>query len=203
MKLFLSDWQIAYRNAPAGIIIDDLSEEFIPIIRDSYAAADPFLFNKDHKKYLFAEIMIDKKCPGKIAYSEWEKDHFGDWHVIIEEPYHLSYPNVFEYNGEVYLVPESNESGEVYVYRAIEFPSSWQKCFTFIKGKKCVDTTFLEFQGKHYMFTYEIEPAENKKLWIYEISESGQIKLIDNNPFSTDESVARPVEALLENVVSE
>ena len=51
----------------------------------------------------------------------WE--HLG---TALEEPWHLSYPFVYSWNGSVYMVPESSSQGVLNLYRATDFPLHWK-----------------------------------------------------------------------------
>ena len=37
--------------------------------------------------------------------------------IILEKPYHLSYPYLFEYQGQLYMMPESNENNTIDLYK--------------------------------------------------------------------------------------
>ena len=193
LRLFLRDWQVAYRLKPVGSIFEDKTTPFtvIPNTR-RYAAADPFVFEKNGVKYIFAELFDKKEDIGKIGYCVFNNGTFSKWKVIISEPYHLSYPNIFEYDGEIYIVPESNESGELYSYRASEFPDKWDKLSPIIENRKLVDTTFLDYNGIYLMFTYDIASGAEKKLYLYSVDESGKIDLLCRGFISNDDSCARP-----------
>ena len=193
MRLFLRDWQAAYRLKPSCSIFTDRTTPFTAIPNTKrYTAADPFLFNHNGVKYLFAELFDKKENIGKLGYSVFENGKFTDWHIIIEEPYHLSYPNIFSFRDNIYIVPEANESNSLYAYKAVHFPDKWQKCKPVISGRKLVDTTFLDYNGMHLMFTYEIVPDSNKKLYIYSVDDEGNIRNFSDGFISDDDSSARP-----------
>ena len=46
---------------------------------------------------------------------------------MLQEPWHLSYPFVFEADNEIWMLPEGYKSGTLTLYRAIEFPWRWEK----------------------------------------------------------------------------
>ena len=43
--------------------------------------------------------------------------------VVLREPFHLSYPQVFEWDGAIYMVPESRQDAAVHLYVAEAFPT--------------------------------------------------------------------------------
>jgi hypothetical protein len=46
---------------------------------------------------------------------------------VLEEPHHLSYPFVFEQDGQIWMIPESGAARNVSLYRAVEFPHRWTR----------------------------------------------------------------------------
>jgi hypothetical protein len=66
--------------------------------------ADPFMIKKDAKYFMFFEVMDRNNNEGNIAYAE--SSDLKNWKykkVILDEKFHLSYPNVFKWKGEYYL----------------------------------------------------------------------------------------------------
>lgn len=192
MKIFLRQWQVAFRKCGNGNILEDKDTEFTAVPNTyRYTAADPFLFNYKGVKYLFAEILDKKTNLGNLGYAVFDGEKFGEWKIVISEPYHLSYPNVFEYNGNIYIVPEANQSETIYAYKAVDFPDKWEKCPPILSGIRCVDTTFLTGDGVHLMFTYDITDGNEKKLKVYSVDEAGNAAEYYKAPISTDEASAR------------
>ena len=82
--------------------------------------ADPFLFVKDDTLYLFFEkVYAGIREWGRIAMTKTtDFIHWTEPVDVLSLSYHLSFPFVFEDNGEVYMIPESNEADAVCLYRA-------------------------------------------------------------------------------------
>ena len=77
LRLFLRDWQVAYRLKPVGSIFNDKATPFIAIPNTRrYAAADPFIFEKDGVKYIFAELFDKKEDIGEIGYCVFNNGTF-------------------------------------------------------------------------------------------------------------------------------
>ena len=69
-----------------------------------YWLADPFLFEKDSKVYIFYEAFDLVQRKGKIGYSIIDdKKKSIPVHIVLDEPYHLSFPNVFVYQDNIYM----------------------------------------------------------------------------------------------------
>jgi len=106
--------------------------------------ADPFPFEWQGRFYIFVEKMRMWRGLGNIAVSEVDKHgritRFKD---VLVEPFHLSYPNVFSYDGEVYMIPESGTNGDIRLYRASRFPVEWKLVKVLTLGANYVDTSFV------------------------------------------------------------
>lgn len=106
--------------------------------------ADPFLFEWEGRRYLFAERMNRWRLIGSIAVCEIREDgSVTKFKEILKEPFHLSYPNVFERAGQIYMIPESGWNKDIRLYRATNFPFEWEFVQSLVEGENYVDTSFL------------------------------------------------------------
>jgi hypothetical protein len=104
---------------------------------DSYIA-DPFLLKKGQDFYCFFEIWDYHK--GKIAYSKLDENlNLTEVHTCLEEPFHLSFPAIFSYNGKEYMIPESSSQNKVFLYECKEFPSEWRRSKTLLHDQNLSD----------------------------------------------------------------
>ncbi|SFP38489.1 hypothetical protein SAMN03159463_04141 [Mesorhizobium sp. NFR06] len=71
---------------------------------------------------------------------------------VLELPYHLSYPFVFERDGQMWMVPESSANRSVDLYRATAFPGGWVKEATLLSDIVASDATLVEHGGRWWMF---------------------------------------------------
>lgn len=116
--------------------------------------ADPFLYEAAGEHYLFVELYEVAKEKACIAYY-----HFIDGKPvyqgkIIEQPYHMSYPCVFSYHGEHYMIPETSANQSMDLYKAVQFPSQWEKVTCLSSGNRYVDTTVLKQGDDFKLVTY-------------------------------------------------
>ena len=78
--------------------------------------ADPFMFRRDSTWYMFFEVLnaLDGRGDIGLAVSrdgyKWEYSK-----IVLDEPFHLSYPYVFEWDGEIYMIPRVPPPG-IYVF---------------------------------------------------------------------------------------
>lgn len=156
--------------------------------------ADPFLFQYRGDIYIFAEMWINIKEKGVIAFSKWNGKTFSKWIPVIEETYHLSYPNIFMIEDDIYICPESNQKQEIYLYKALEFPYKWKKQEVLANDARYVDTTFFKYANKVYGLTYKLLDDRkdiNGQLLIFKI-ENRKAVFLKNNLVSENDEVARP-----------
>ena len=121
------------------------------------ALADPFIIRRGAGYYLFFEAMKAQDAQGVIALAESRNGT--DWkyrQVVLTEPFHLSYPYVFQWQDEYYMVPESNEDYSVRLYRATDFPTGWKFERTLLKGYHFADPSIIHYKGTWWMFVSTI-----------------------------------------------
>lgn len=177
-------WGIAYRERGSS------DKKFRVVKNPTWGwAADPFLFTDNGKLYLFAELWDYRKGRAGIGYQVLS-DQSPKWKVVIEEDYHLSYPNIMRLNGQIYICPESCNDRSVYFYRAVSFPDKWEKQKPIITGKDYSDTTFLKRGDVLYGFTCRWHENPHK-LDIFKI-EDGKVEYSPANPIVEGGALARP-----------
>jgi hypothetical protein len=114
--------------------------------------ADPFMMEKDGIWYLYYEVLNGDTGEGDIGLStssdgvNWKYNS-----IVLDEEFHLSYPQVLEHNGEIYMIPESSAAGNVRLYRATNFPTEWTFEKTLV-SKPLVDATLHQHDGRWWMF---------------------------------------------------
>ena len=162
-------WDIAFRC--------DESMPFKVIENPKWAwAADPFLIKYNEKIMLFAELYLFKsERNGVIGYCEWNGQKFGEWKVSMDKHWHLSYPNVWVENGKLYMCPESNQLEEIAIYELVSLPDKWIKKRILLMNGRYADSTFLDYGGEQYLFTYKHNEFSNieGKLLMYKVTKDG------------------------------
>lgn len=127
--------------------------------------ADPFLFHWQGANWLFCETVgVDWK--GKIACFKEVNGKWVNQGIVLENPWHMSYPQVFEEDGHIYMIPEQSAlgKGNVSLYEATDFPRGWVKRATLI-DRPFADATLLRKDGHYYLACYTIPPHETAELW--------------------------------------
>jgi hypothetical protein len=79
--------------------------------------ADPFLIFAGGVWHMLFEDMNLRASHGVISLATSpDAQTWAYQQVVLQEPFHLSYPYVFEQGGEYYRVPESGRIGAVRLY---------------------------------------------------------------------------------------
>lgn len=158
--------------------------------------ADPFLFEWHEQTYVFFESWKRDGGKGSIWCAELDANGAPTSpRQVLARDYHLSYPFVFEWQGEIYMLPESWDNGTIEVYRANNFPWEWRLASSLFNFR-AVDSTLLEHDGKLWLFTAGVGGAkdtEGTELSIF-FADSlfGKWRAHPKNPVVCDVRSARP-----------
>lgn len=149
--LFRPQWFLALRrNGGDPFDLRGFTPVFPP---DASGQADPFPFVHQGRTHLFFEHIHAKTGLGSIAVmSENPDGGFEPPRTVLCAPHHLSYPFVFAWRGETYMVPESGQAGRVDLFRATRFPLEWERAATLMQGVRAVDATLFEHGGRWWLF---------------------------------------------------
>jgi hypothetical protein len=146
-------WFLAIRRRTPAHNFDDSSRYRLIIPPKDRFYADPFLFEKDGKTFLFFEDLRYSEGRALISCCELNADGtLGPILEVLRRPYHLSYPFLFEEGGEIYMVPETKGNRTVELYRAASFPNEWTLDSVLLNDIYAVDATFHKQDGKYWMF---------------------------------------------------
>lgn len=115
--------------------------------------ADPFLYQWKGKTYCFVEDFVYATGRAHIAVLELSASGATEIGPCIEEDYHLSFPFLFTYEGQLYMCPESSEARQVRIYRCAAFPQRWELCHIAMDKLSAADSMFFQHGGKWWMMT--------------------------------------------------
>jgi hypothetical protein len=115
--------------------------------------ADPFPVEADGTRYVFFEDYPDSAGKGHISVFEIDgRGDVGEPRTALERPYHLSYPFVFSWSGQFYMIPETTAVGDVELYRCVGLPDRWKFDRTLLRGVRAADATLEEHDGLWWLF---------------------------------------------------
>jgi hypothetical protein len=115
--------------------------------------ADPFVFRKNEKDYVFVEDYDYEESRANIAVYELSASGSKRIGTALEERFHLSFPYIFEYEGEIYMCPETSENRDIRLYKCLEFPLKWQLEKVLMSNISAADTLIFQRNGRWWLFT--------------------------------------------------
>lgn len=146
-------WTIAYRKRTesGSLLENEKITGFSPLPQKRFVTqADPFLHVHQGKNWLFYEKQNLTDMKGTLWCINLD-DARAKPVKVMEETFHLSYPQVFRYGKYTYMLPETRNAGEVRLYRCVQFPGKWEKVETLLE-LSAVDTTILQKEDQDGCF---------------------------------------------------
>ena len=160
--------------------------------------ADPFGLQRGDALHVFVEAF---DYHTKRAHIERHEFALADmsWRggrPVLAQPFHLSFPHVFEHQGETWMVPESYQAGEIALYRATDGSlDHWERECALLAGVPGADAALIEHQGRWWMF-YTLVGAgarDQRELHVAHAPDlAGPWTPLAFNPVRVDRQGARP-----------
>lgn len=171
-------------------------------------AADPFLAVKDDRLYLFYE---EYHYRGKGVIKMTSTNDLLTWTkpiVVLNEPFHLSYPWVFQHDGQWYMIPETQAAHEVRLYKAVnnQFDRFELDKTVLTHGMDddvpvidFCDSSIVEHDGVFYLFTTLNHGMGNELHLYYSDQFDGGYVPHPQSPLVIDDRCGRNGGALIEH----
>ena len=197
-------WSIAWRRGAAQAATETLQipfQDFTRLPDDGRRYfADPFVLMRKDVAHVFCEEVPFATGKGFISHFTIDaKGNVSTPRPVLEQPYHLSYPFVFEKDGEVWMIPESSAIRTVELYRAERFPDRWVKHAILLDDVLADDATLFERDGRLFLFAAlrDWQASSWEALGLYHADAlTGPWHAHPANPVLLDPSSARPAGAL-------
>jgi len=158
--------------------------------------ADPFVIEKNNKSYCFVECFNYSEKKAKINVYELSEKGYVFVGTALEESFHLSFPYIFEFNNEIYMVPESSKNRDIRLYKCQNFPLDWKLQEVLIDNIDAADNIIFQKDNRWWLMTNE-DPLKlnnhNYQMNIYYSDNllNGEWVSHKNNPIIMDSSKAR------------
>ena len=190
-------WGVGIIRAPIHEFLDNPRPAEIEWIANSsrrYFYADPFAVTDGTTTTILAERYDYKTARGDIVSfvnpdsgeTNWKKN-------AIEAPCHMSYPFVFEDQGQTYCVPETHQIRRVILFNLDPARNEWRKDAVLIKDFAAVDTTLVRHDDRWWMFCTDNDDYDTTKLLIWFADTlHGPWTPHPRNPVKCDVRSARP-----------
>lgn len=203
-KLFFTDyWNVGIVHAPIQDFLDTSKKQkvhWFPDLGKDRFMADPFgIIYKDKLHILYEDLKFDEGI-GKTASLLYNQGLFEKNEIVIDEPFHMSYPFLFKQGGEIYCIPETYQANQVRLYKASDFPDTWVFEKVLIENYAGIDSTLFEYEGIWYLFSTNKNSGPHYNLNIHFATDCfGPWEAHPKNPVKTDIRSARPAGTLFEH----
>jgi hypothetical protein len=168
-------WSIGVYSGPSPLLLaadasipaQAISREHVTDVPAGFVA-DPFLARVGDTWNVFFEVFNLKSRRGEIGLAtsrdliSWKYER-----IVLAEPFHLSYPHIFEWMGTWYMVPETHETSTIRLYRADPFPDKWTLVHTLISGRTFSDATLFRHDNRWWLFTETSPSLQHDTLRLY------------------------------------
>jgi hypothetical protein len=152
-RLGEKQWFIAYRRLDGETSSNGDSPLTLITPPAGRFYADPFLFRRDDRRFIFFE---DYECSCRRAEIRYvEIDERGGHcppRAALRQDCHLSYPFVFEEGDSVYMLPETAGRRTIELYRAARFPGDWTLERVLLRDISATDATLVRHGGRLWLF---------------------------------------------------
>jgi len=162
ISIYRGDSPFSLGSANASPVLTKHSVTDVP----AAFVADPFMLRHDGAWHMFFEVMNAETNRGEIGLAT--SNDALSWtyrQLVLCEPFHLSYPFVFEFQNAYFMVPETLAAGAVCLYKARDFPSHWSCVAKLIEGQ-FADPTIFHFNDRWWMFACST-PYQHDTLRLY------------------------------------
>ncbi|MEY8216628.1 MAG: hypothetical protein RPR97_19355, partial [Colwellia sp.] len=187
-------WSVAFHNNSwqnsslrKGTIISNPHRRFF---------ADPFIIKRDGETICFVEdYSYDDKIACISAIRINDDGSYALLGEVIKEPFHMSFPYVFDYNDELYMIPETKDAGAIRLYQCVDFPLKWEYKKDLMGNVNCVDSMVFEENG-WWLLTNKSEQGSSdngSRLYAYHTDDpiNGAWIPHKGNPIVFDSNISR------------
>jgi hypothetical protein len=196
-RIFFREQWFVVLEIPMGEDLAPDAQCLIPVYPPSDRFwADPFVVSSGDKHFIFVEELTYASRKGHISVLEVSSDgKLISCQTVLERPYHLSYPFIFTWCGETYMLPESNHNRTIDVFRCVRFPNEWIYDRTLLSGIRAVDSTLIEHEGVWWLFCNQASEGKslNECLYLYSApTPLGPFSPHQGNPVVRNSKGSRP-----------
>lgn len=144
--------------------------------------ADPFVWQDERGTFVFAEEYEYAKDAGRLVVLELDSELAVKSHrpltfegTSAQITCHASFPFIFKYNGQFFMLPETSARRTIDLYRCIEWPVKWGLHRRLAHQIDAADTTIASQNGKNWLITSVRSDKGQRHLEVYgvDLSEGG------------------------------
>jgi hypothetical protein len=193
-------WSIAVYEGPTPFQLAAVAEPPQPVLAatdvtdvPALFVADPFVLKYRDRWHLFCEVLNCDSDQGDIGLAtspdglRWQYER-----IVLDEPFHLSYPLVFAWGDHYYMLPETHQAGGIRLYRAAAFPDRWQYVRTLVRGERLADPTLFRHGDTWWLFVGATHTHHSLRLFFSDRLKEGWSEHPQSPVVVDDPAIARP-----------
>lgn len=155
------EWSIGLYTGPSPFALAPCHEITNPVLtrldvtdRAARFVADPFMVRERNVWHMFFEVLDETEKKGVIGLAtstdgrRWTYER-----TVLAEDYHLSYPYIFKWADDYYMIPETYQASSIRLYRAAHFPARWSLVGDLLTGGVFLDSSIFRHAGRWWIFT--------------------------------------------------
>ncbi|MDF7674817.1 hypothetical protein PT277_05705 [Acetobacteraceae bacterium ESL0709] len=200
MSFYKEDnWQSAIIHAPMKEIISDYGfggckVTLLPSEDDGCVLSDPFGLWRGDRLFIFVKAYNKHSFRSTIRVLVYDSAFtLLETAPALEEEWNLGYPQLFEHDGGIYMLPEAHASGRLSLYRAVNFPTEWEKVQGFEFPLSVVRGTMFYHAHRWWLFWSPADSVRRKEDTLHiAVAEELTGVWADMGPFLTDRGGAVP-----------
>ena len=161
------EWGLGFISSINESLNGNRNIKWVKPLKDRWFA-DPFIFKVEgNVATLFVEEFEYELHKGRIAEANINLDTLEviDFSIILEEPYHLSFPFILRRGNDVYVMPESSKSGATYIYRYADKHLIDKKM---VIDRPLADACVAKFDDRWMLLSTEEPEANENHLLVFE-----------------------------------
>ncbi len=204
--LYKEQWVLYYAKNESNQTLVSSLDQYLPLLpTKDFFWADPFVVDKGNSSYIFFEELPFASNKGHLCVValNHDTDTVSKPVKIMDKNYHLSYPFVFEYENDYYMIPESSADKKIKLYRAKNFPDNWEEYMVLMDNIEAIDATLHYHNNQWWLFACIIEKndlfvGEDLHIFYSDCLFSRQWTPHPMNPVVSDIARARPAGKIFE-----
>ncbi|MCF2147316.1 hypothetical protein IQ276_012995 [Desmonostoc muscorum LEGE 12446] len=202
-KIFItrrSEWSIGIYTgeSPFDFVCPDTIINPVLTAKDitdvpAHFVADPFMVSEGGMWYMFFEVLNGLQNKGVIGLATSNDAYKWNYQqIVLDEPFHLSYPYVFKYQNDYYLIPETSEASSIRLYKAVNFPTKWSYVKTLLAQSDFVDPSIFQHNNLWWLLTATSEARNTLRLYYSQDLMDGWIEHPKSPVIQGNKNIARP-----------
>lgn len=168
--VYHTEWNIGISRRQPNEAISNIAKlchdsQVVWLDKRFHFQADPFLVEWKEKLYVFYEALNHSWKNGQIRCRVLNQDfrELEDFPIedINQLDCHLSFPAIWKFNNDYYLIPESCRKNSLHIFKAINFPRNWEQ-INVIPDVSLVDTIILKRNDYYLLISSQTNTLKRK-----------------------------------------